>query len=747
MADDPFHIQSDSPVVEDLMFWAVVGHEALSQPSAYELTVLSKNGDIGARDILGRAFDVVIDFPDADGGKHQRHCEGHAVRFMRTGKVGRFVEYRITLRSWFWLLTKRVNSRIQQEKKVLDIVDAVFDDSPIERFRKWNIDHVIGNHVQRSYNVQHMESDFHFVSRLLEEEGIYYWFDAHDAAGTMRLSDASDIAHEKLPAADTLRYVASGASEARYQEISRWVSARSLQSGKYDTRDSDFKTIGTLLEAHRDTHDDNELADFEVFEFPGLFFNNGDADNAAKMRGEELIARRRRHWAVTSWTDVAAGRLFQFADAPDSVSNGEYLIGSCDFIVTHPGYEGMSEIDGSPQRLGRALLELVLDDPVNADDVDLLKDLIESEPGLGQPVRGMHTFLLTALPSDMPFRPRRLTPRPTMPGPQSAIVVGPAGAETHMDDMGRVKVHFHWDRYDESNEKSTCWVRVSQPWAGKGWGGFFIPRIGQEVIVDFLNGDPDRPIIVGRMYNADQPPPYTTATQSGFKTRSTPGGDATTFNELRFEDKIGEEQIHVHAEKDLDVLVEKKETRKVGTDSYTKVAGEMQLSTGKKRTADVGADDILKVIGNRSISVGGKHGETVNGTTTFTSMGDWHSAAPNIEVNGTVSYKLSSIAISSIATASYSIKSVAYSLSAVAVTVEATTISQKASAAQEVKAGAALNMGAPMVTIDGKATIKLQCGASSIVMTPGDITISAPLINVKGGALVAITAALVKTNA
>ncbi|AMM25106.1 type VI secretion system Vgr family protein [Variovorax sp. PAMC 28711] len=747
MADDLFHIRSDSPFAGDLMFWAVVGHEALSQPSAYELVVLSKNDQIGAKDILGRAFDVVIDFFDADGAKHERHCQGHAVRFMRAGKTGRYTEYRIVLRSWFWLLTKRVNSRIQQEKKVLDIMDAVFEDSPIRGVAKTEKRHVIGNHVQRSYNLQHMESDFHFLSRLLEEEGIYYWFDAHEAPGTMFLSDASDIAHEKLPVIDTLRQATPGAQEARHNEITRWVSARSLQSGKYMARDSNFKAIGQKLEAARDTHDDNELADFEVFEFPGLFFTNGDGENVVKARGEEQTARRRRHWAVTRWADVAAGRAFKLADAADGVSDGEYLIASCDFVVTHSGYEGLTDAESSFQRLGRVLLDLVLADPVHAGDADLVKDLIASEAGLSLPGRGMHTFLVTAMPVEMPFRPQRLTPRPTMPGPQSAIVVGPAGKETCMDDMGRVKVHFHWDRYDESNEKSSCWVRVSQPWAGKAWGGFFIPRIGQEVIVDFLNGDPDRPIIVGRMYNDDQPPPYTTATQSGFKTRSTPGGDTTTFNELRFEDQMGEEQIHMHAEKDLDVLVEKQETRKVGTDSYTKVGGEMQLCTGKKRTADIGADDVLKVIGNRSISVGGNHGETVNGTTKFTSMGDWHSAAPNIEVNGTVSYKLSSIAISAIATAAYKIDAATYALSAPGITVTATKIEQKASGAQQITGGAALNLNGKLVTVDASTKLTLQCGASTITLTPAGITMSAPKIDISAAGTTTILGAIVKTNA
>lgn len=213
MADHEFRIETDSPAKDDLMFWRIVGHEALARPSTYELTVLSENRAIDATDILGRAFDLVVEFEDKDGGKHERHCQGHAVRFVRAGHVGRHFEYRITLRSWFWLLNKRINSRILQDKKVLEVLDAVFEDSPIKRFKKTKTGNVIGTHNPRRYCVQHQESDYQFLSRLIEDEGIYYWFDAHDAPGTMHLSDASDLAHEKLPVAATLRYVLGGASE------------------------------------------------------------------------------------------------------------------------------------------------------------------------------------------------------------------------------------------------------------------------------------------------------------------------------------------------------------------------------------------------------------------------------------------------------------------------------------------------------------------------------------------------------
>jgi type VI secretion system secreted protein VgrG len=609
MAEHEFRIESDSPVNGELMFWRIVGHEALARPSTYELTVLSKNKALDAKDILGRAFDVVIEFQDADDGKHERHCQGHAVRFVRAGHVGRHFEYRITLRSWFWLLTKRSNSRILQDKKVLEVLDAVFEDSPIKRFKKTKTANVIGTHNPRRYCVQHQEDDYQFLSRLLEDEGIYYWFDAHDAPGTMHLSDASDMAHDKLPVADTLRYVATDATEARHNEISRWVSARQFDTGTYASRDSNFKSIKKKLEAAGGEPDKNELAEFEAFEFAGGYFSGGDADDKGKLRGEEIVARRQRHWALTTWPDVAAGRSFKFEGDPDGTRDGDYIIAACTFVASHPGYESISHSTPTVP-LEQILREALADDAVNAQALPALEALIADAPALRTSPQGTSTFLLTALPVDVPFRPPRLTPRVVMPGPQSAIVVGPAGEEIHADDFGRVKVHFHWDRYDKSDEKSTCWVRVSQPWAGKGWGGYFIPRIGQEVIVDFLNGDPDRPIIVGRVYNDDQPIPFGSHTQSGFRTRSTPKGSASNCNEFRFEDKKGSEQVYLHAEKNQDIEVENDETHWVGHDRTKTIDHD--------ETTHVKHDRTETVDNNETITVHGQRTETVDKNETIT---------------------------------------------------------------------------------------------------------------------------------
>ena len=617
MADTAFDIKSDSPVAGELMFWRIVGHEALARPSMYELVVLSENNAIDAKDILGRAFDVVIEFLDADGGTHERHCQGHAVRFTRAPQagVGRYFVYRIILRSWLWLLTKRSNSRVLQDMPVLEVLDAVFEDSPILRFKKTTSDKVIGSHPAHRYCVQYQESDYRFLSRLMEEEGIYYWFDAHDAPGTMHLSDASDVAHEKLAVTDTLHFVANGTSEGRDNEITRWVSMRQFDTGKFASRDSDFKSINKRLSADKGDPDTHELADLESFEFPGGYFDGDDTDNIARVRLDELIGRRQRHWALTSWPDVAVGRSFTLASDPDGTLDGDYIIAACTFVVSHPGYEG-AIIPDVQRSVSSVLQEALSDDPVNSDTRTVLEDLIADIPALSTELRGVRSFLLTVIPADVPWRPPRLTPRVTMPGPQSAIVVGKQGEEIWTDKYGRVKVQFHWDRYGKNDENSSCWIRVSQSWAGKRWGAMSIPRIGQEVIVDFLEGDPDRPIITGCVYNGDAMPPYKLPgemTKSTIKTYSSKGGGG--FNEIRFEDKKGSEQLFMHSERNQDNRVKNDSMEWIGkdrhlivkTDQKEKVEGDKHLTVKGDQNEKVGGAVSLSVGSDLQQKVGSKH--------------------------------------------------------------------------------------------------------------------------------------------
>lgn len=604
MADQIFHIKGDSPAVPDLAFWNLIGHESLSRPAVYELTVLSKRQTIDAKEILGFAFDVEVEFHGPhDSGPYKRHCHGHAVRFHRVRQLGRFFEYRITLRSWFWLLTKRQNSRIFQDQDVKTIVREVLGDSPITKFVKLDDSKVTGQHKPHRYCVQFQETDFQFISRLLEEEGIYYWFDAHGAPGTMCLSDDSLSAHDLLPVKPDLVYVPLRRSEVRSNEISEWIAGKRFQAGKFAAADSDFKKITRPLRDQKADPDVHELADLEMFEFPGDYFEPGDGEKVARLRMEEIKAMRDREFAITDWPDVAVGRRFSYRGDPDDARNGSYLIASTTFILAHRGYEGDSAPEWHHVSM-RALRDMVEDDAFNAGNVDLLLDAFDRRGDQWQGRGGVSLFVNSVLPVAVSYRPQRLTPRVAMPGPQTAIVVGREGQELDVDEHGRVKVRFHWDRYGGHDEKSTCWVRVSQPWAGMSWGGYFAPRIGQEVLVEFLNGDPDRPIITGRVYNDKQRIPYKSPTHSGFKTRSTPKGGIDNFNELRFQDKKGGEQVFIHAERRMDVRVKRNKYETVQGGSQTLIGAAHALTVGDAFDLHAKSDVFARAGGKVDFSCG-----------------------------------------------------------------------------------------------------------------------------------------------
>jgi type VI secretion system secreted protein VgrG len=581
--------------------------------------VVSENFSLTANDILGHTFSVCLEFPDETQGLFSRYFNGIATRFKTAGVTGTYAKYSIHLQSWFGLLTKRKNSRIFQDLEVREVLNQVISDSPITKVAFTNTKAVVGGPLKMTYCVQHQESDYHFLSRLFEREGIYYWFEAHGDEDIMYLSDASDLAHSETPAKDGMRFVKSGASDARFNEIYEWIRAEILSSGKYASRDTDFKAIRKKLMADQANPASHELADLEMFDFPGGYYAKHDLPKIGKLRQEEITASRRRSWALTSWPDVAVGKTFEFAGDKDMVGGncaGEYLIASCTFIVTCRGYHDSennsddTEAGGEYLSIASTLAQYIADDAVNSGDPSAFAQVLEHfRSALTPSGDSQHQFLITVLPRKESFRPPRLTPQVVMPGPQSAIVVGTEGKEIEADDFGRVKVHFAWDRYDKSNESSSCWVRVSQPWAGNGWGGYFIPRIGQEVIVDFINGDPDRPIIMGRVYNDDQPLPFESHTQSGFISRSTPKGNADTFNMIMMEDLKDNEFIYVHAEKDHNTKVEHDQTLSVLNDRKKTVVNNEQTEIRGNRTE--------KVVKNESISIGGARTESVGGNETI----------------------------------------------------------------------------------------------------------------------------------
>jgi len=766
MPDPTYQIKSESPAAGDLMFWSMAGHESLSRPSHYELTVLSKRDDIQPKDILGHAFDVVFEFDDAAGGAAQRHCKGCAVRFIRGTQVGRHFQYRITLRSWFWLLTRRSNSRILQDQKVLDVIDAVLEDSPIKRLKNTAAGNVIGNHEPHTYCVQYQESDYDFLSRLMEEEGIYYWFDSTEAEPKMHLADALDAAHQPLPAAGTLAYDASQSSESRHAEIVQWISMRQLESGAFASRDRDFTVISKTLSADKTEPDAHELADLEFFEYPGGYDKDADTDGWARLRLDELIGRRQRHWALTHWPDVAVGRRFRFEGSPDGQQDGDYVIAGCVLVATHAGHEGLDDAAQPPSLVGE--LDATLQaDAVNAESASIVQELIRQSPALRAPVAGRACFLLTLLPLDAPWRPPRLTPRRRMPGPQTALVVGKQGEQIWTDEHGRVKVQFHWDRYGKNDENSSCWIRVSHPWAGKGWGAVSIPRIGQEVIVDFLEGDPDQPIVTGRVYNGESQAPYPLpggAVVSGIKSES---HKAKGFNEMSMDDTAGKEKITVHGQFDMGTTVEHDQTTTVhncrtdavdvddsetiGSNQTLSVGADQTITIGANRTESVGAAETITITGHRTETVNGGETVTVNGGRTHTvsgvqstsiSVAETHSvgagrmhnvgAGEMIDVGGVQAINVGGAQTVSVGGARMvsvggpqkvnvgAVQSVsvggAHSLSAAA-------ISESSKGVFKIKAGGTCQVEAP--------TIVLKAGGSTITMNSGGITIKGSKITIQ----------------
>ena len=349
------------------------------------------------------------------------------------------------------------------------------------------------------------------------------------------------------------------------ERINEWQLAREIQPGAYVLTDFDFKKPSTSLKVSHKIKRNHDRSSYEVFDFPGEYLDTPDGDHYVHARLEELQCGFEVAQGSTNARGLSVGRLFKLTGQPRQDQNCEYLVLKTDLELEGGEYEAMS---------GGA---------------------------------GNFSCRFTVIKSSEPFRPARITPKPIVQGPQTAIVVGPSGDEIYTDKYGRVKVQFQWDRYGKSDENSSCWIRVAHQWAGKNWGMIALPRMGQEVIVDFLEGDPDEPIITGRVYNAEQMPPYDlpgNKTQTGIKTRSSAKGIGANFNEIRFEDKKGSEQVYIHAEKNQDNMVENDATHTVGHDRTKSIGHDEKTSVGNDRTESVGNNESITIGVNRTEKVG-----------------------------------------------------------------------------------------------------------------------------------------------
>ncbi len=570
-------LRIDTPLGKDvLLLRAISGHESISQLFRFQLDLLSEDDSINLEELIGQ--NVTIHLEKLDG---QRHFNGFISRFSQGARDETFTHYRAEMVPWLWFLTRTADCRIFQNKTVPEIIQQIFKDLGFTDFK---LD-LYGEFRKWDYCVQYRETDFNFVSRLMEEEGIYY-FVTHDPAGSKHtLILANDAAaHESCPGQAKARCELTTGGVDLEDRITEWRLEQEYRTSAWAHTDFNFETPSTNLMVTV-----KEEGKFEIYDYPGSYAKRKEGDELARARLQETVAFKNRASGASNCRCFGTGYLVEVTDHYRTDANGKYLLTS----VQHQASMGNTYGTG----------------------------------GGGDEFFYSNTF--ECIPSTVSFRAQRSTPKPVVQGCQTAIVVGPAGEEIYTDKYGRVKVQFHWDREGKRNESSSCWTRVSHPWAGKGWGGIHIPRIGQEVVVDFLEGDPDQPIIIGRVYHAENMPPWGLPGKgvvSGFKSDSTKGGGG--YNEMSMDDTKGNELIQVHAQFDQDIKVEhdertnvgrnrtesvgNDETITIGHDRTEKVGNNEKISIGVNRTEDVGSNETITIGANRTESVGSNETVTVS---------------------------------------------------------------------------------------------------------------------------------------
>ena len=553
-------IAIDTPLGEDaLLLRGFTGQEGMSQLFHFHLDLLSTDPAIPFKQIVGQR--VTLRILLADGS--QRYINGCVSRFAQTSNDMRFTHYRAEVVPWLWFLTRTADCRIFQNMTVPDIILKICKDLGFSDVKNA----LQGSFEPRDYCVQYRETDFNFVSRLMEQYGIFYFFEHEEDKHTLVLAN-SPTAHRPCPEQPKARYDYSAGAILDEDVITSWQMEQELRPGQYALTDYNFETPSTRLLANTNSVVNvGNNGKFEIYDYPGEYLKKAQGEQLVKLRMEQEEASHVVVSGVSTCRAFIPGYCFDLQGHPCQDMNQSYVLTQVQHVAT----------------------------------------MGDSYSGEGSEAIPHYTNHFSCTPRKVPYRPPRVTPKPTVQGPQTAVVVGRAGEEIYTDKYGRVKVQFHWDREGKKNENSSCWIRVSHPWAGKGWGAVAIPRMGQEVIVDFLEGDPDQPIITGRVYNAEQMPPYdlpANQTQTGIKSRSSKGGGADNFNEIRFEDKKGSEEMYIHAEKDQNTVVENDQTIAVGHDRAESIK--------RDRSLVVGRDKSEKVERDKSIQVAGSHTEVVN---------------------------------------------------------------------------------------------------------------------------------------
>ena len=562
-------ISLTTPLGEDkLLLTGFTGHEAISQLFNFHLTTLSEDREIDFTQIVGQS--VTINVIQSDDSL--RFFNGVASHFACTGTSGDMVRYELQVVPKLWTLTRYADCRIFHNKQAPDIIKQVLGGRGI-KFQS----NLTGAYKPLEYCVQYRETDFNFISRLMEQFGIFYFFQHEDGDHTMVLGDSTS-AHLDCPGQSNAGFnLATGGLDAG-DVVNAWSIGQELRSGKHSLTDYNFTTSLTdLLASETTIYTVASNDSMEIFDYPGLHKTASDGTAMAKLRMEEEEAAHKIAHGSSVCRAFTTGYKFTLNQHPLDAMNESYLLTEIQHVASVAGTYG--------------------NEASSAED--------------------SYSNHFECIPADVLFRPARLTPKPFVQGPQTAVVVGKSadqdstddqnaggdGEEIWVDKWGRVLVLFPWDR----KKAISCWVRVSQDWAGKGWGMINVPRVGQEVIVSFLEGDPDRPIITGRVYNDVQTVPYTlpdNGTRTTFRTSSSTGGGTAHYNELRFEDKTGSEQVFVRGERDCDtrilndsrewignnrsLMVKTDQMEKVGGDLHGHVVGSLNQKTDQTISIQAG---------------------------------------------------------------------------------------------------------------------------------------------------------------
>ncbi|MRV71532.1 type VI secretion system tip protein VgrG [Duganella sp. FT92W] len=684
-----------------LLFDRMTGSEQLGRLSEFRVQLLSAKPDVKIADVLGKPLGVHVRL--ADGSK--RHFHGIVTRFASQGWRDGFSRYEATVHPWLWLLTRASNCRIFQEKSVVDIVKAVCQDASYGGVVNLDVNSLSGTYEALPYCVQYRETDFHFVCRLLEEAGIYYYFTHDEDKHTMVLADSYG-AHATIPGYGTVEFSGEEGRRIVDQEaVYGWEANGEIQSSAYVLNDFDFEkaassTSGGLVVKSTIAAAFGQQS-FEQYDYPGNYTVAGTGTSLARGRMESLHGQCEEIAGNGNVRGLTPGGLFKLANHPRDDQNREFLVTAAQYEVTGDEYAS----------------------------------------GGAEPLDFQCQF--KAVGKEHNYRPPRIHNKPFVQGPQTAMVVGKSGEEIWTDKYGRIKVQFHWDRDGKDDEKSSCWVRVQQTWAGKGWGSIFIPRIGMEVVVSFLEGDPDRPLVTGCVYNGDAMPPYALPgeqTKSTVKTNTSKGGGG--FNELRFEDKKDSEEIFIQAEKDFNRVVKNNDTLKVGFEKKDK--GDQTIQIKNDRSLDVGHDHKEHVVNDHTVAIDHDQKTTVKNDQTVT-----------VNNNQTVGVdKDRKLTVGGDQTTTIT--------GAHTVKVDGDEKITVAGAQKTAVTGDIKTTGSKTIVIEATTSIELKVGGSSIKIEPAKITVKSPelllqadanatvksgaMMSVKSGAIMTIEGALVKIN-